>query len=282
MSVVGIDNQLRRSDSGQIDLWIVDENDLSEARAIFTEFTSDSGHTKYQEARSLAVKKREQEQAAELEHRNRTYDRKRLWPGSGFMALGPITKGCIGISVAVSLLSGLGSNPGSIEALFISEYVVTTNNWLARILVGLPEIRHGQIWRLVTPIFIHFGILHLIFNLMWLKDLGAVIEYARGGLVYTLMILVIAAASNFCQFAVNGPLFGGMSGVVYGLFGYVWMKGKFDPGSGMVLHPSTINGMIIWYVLCLTGIVGLVANTAHTVGLVVGMVWGLTEAKLAK
>ena len=71
-----------------------------------------------------------------------------------------------------------------------------------------------------------------------------------------------------------GPVFGGMSGVVYGLLGYVWIRGKFDPGSGLYLHSYTVTMMIIWFVACLTGVLGPIANTAHAAGLVMGMAWG--------
>ena len=43
--------------------------------------------------------------------------------------------------------------------------------------------------------------------------------------------------------------YGGMSGVVYALFGYLWMKGQVDPEPGMVLHPSTVRVMLLWLVL---------------------------------
>ncbi|HWI58437.1 MAG TPA: rhomboid family intramembrane serine protease [Bacillota bacterium] len=65
-----------------------------------------------------------------------------------------------------------------------------------------------------------------------------------------------------------------MSGVVYGLLGYIWMRSKFDAGSGLFLHSSTVTMMLIWLVACYTGLLGPIANTAHTVGLLLGMGWG--------
>jgi len=95
------------------------------------------------------------------------------------------------------------------------------------------------------------------------------------------MVLAIAIPSNLAQYAVSGPTFGGMSGVVYGLLGYIWIRGKFDPGAGLRLHPSTVTMMIAWYFLCWTGWVGPVANTIHTVGLLIGMGWGWLAARAA-
>ena len=158
--------------------------------------------------------------------------------------------------------------------LFITEYDII-GNWDR----SLPEIRGGEIWRLFTPMFIHFGPIHLICNMLWLRDLGSMVEGRQSSLHLAILTLVIAACSNVAQFYIGGaPNFGGMSGVVYGLLGYVWMRGKFDPGSGLFLHPSTVIMMIIWFFACYTGLLGPIANTAHAVGLVMGMAWGYVSS----
>jgi GlpG protein len=95
-----------------------------------------------------------------------------------------------------------------------------------------------------------------------------------------MLVLVIAAASNMGQFLMSGPLFGGMSGVVYGLLGYTWIRGKYDPSSGLFVHPQTVTLMIVWFFVCLVGLVGHVANTAHGVGFAVGITWGFISAKI--
>ena len=87
-------------------------------------------------------------------------------------------------------------------------------------------------------------------------------------------VLVIAVLSNLAQYYISGPYFCGISGVVYGLFGYIWMKGKFDPASGFYLHPQTVMMMLIFFVLCLTQLIPGIANTVHGVGLAVGVAWG--------
>jgi membrane associated rhomboid family serine protease len=138
----------------------------------------------------------------------------------------------------------------------------------------LPEVRRGELWRLITPIFIHFSWMHILFNMLWLKDLGSMIEARQGSGFLTIMVLVTAIASNLAQFLAVGPDFGGMSGVVYALMGYIWIRGKLDPGSGLFLHPSTVMMMIIWFFVCWTGAVGHVANFAHAGGLLAGMAWG--------
>jgi GlpG protein len=89
-----------------------------------------------------------------------------------------------------------------------------------------------------------------------------------------IMVVVIAVCSNLAEFYIgHTPAFGGMSGVVYGLFGYIWLRGKFDPASGLFLHPTTVVMMIVWFFICLTGYLRA-ANIIHAVGLGMGLAWG--------
>jgi hypothetical protein len=59
-----------------------------------------------------------------------------------------------------------------------------------------------------------------------------------------------------------------------GLFGFIWMRGKLDPASGLRLNQADIVMMVGWFFLCLIGIIPHVANGAHGFGLVMGMIWG--------
>jgi GlpG protein len=134
---------------------------------------------------------------------------------------------------------------------------------------------HGEVWRLVTPIFIHFSILHILFNMLWLRDLGSMIEGRQSSLHLLVLVIAIGIISNLAQFySSHSFMFGGMSGVIYGLLGYIWMRGKFDPASGLFVHSSTVSMMIIWFFLCLFGVIPHVANAAHGAGLVLGIAWG--------
>jgi GlpG protein len=70
-----------------------------------------------------------------------------------------------------------------------------------------------------------------------------------------------------------------MSGVDYGLLGFLWIRGKYDPRAGFELNPGSVKMMLIWLVLCYTGLMGSIANMAHTVGLLTGMAWGYYTAR---
>jgi GlpG protein len=146
----------------------------------------------------------------------------------------------------------------------------------------LADIKAWQVWRLVTPIFLHFGAMHLVMNMFAFYYFGNFIESRRGPIMMGVLVLLIAIFSTAMQYqfdADQSPVFGGMSGVIFGLFGYLWAKTLLDPTAGMNLQPSTIFMMMFWFVLCFTG-VGIfsnIANIAHAAGLVGGGFLGVVS-----
>jgi membrane associated rhomboid family serine protease len=146
---------------------------------------------------------------------------------------------------------------------------------------ALADIRSGQVWRLFTPMFMHFGYMHIIFNMWWLWSLGALIEIRYRPGRYLLLVLGVALVSNLAQAMLAGTNFGGMSGVNYGLFGFLFLHGRFHPSPSFRLDRQTIVFMLAWLVLCFTGVFGPIANWAHTVGFLAGAGTGFTQAMLA-
>jgi GlpG protein len=139
---------------------------------------------------------------------------------------------------------------------------------------------NGQYWRLVTPAFLHFGWLHIVFNSLWLWELGGKVERVMGHMNMFLLFLVIAMVSNASQFVFGGPgLFGGMSGVVYGLLGFSWVAPLLHPAWRIQPSPTLMLFMVGWLVVCMVGLVeglgfGAIANAAHLGGLLCGAVLG--------
>lgn len=143
-----------------------------------------------------------------------------------------------------------------------------------------------EFWRLITPIFLHFDIFHLSFNGVLLWEFGRRIEPLAGSKTMVVMVLVIAIISNSGQYLWSGPsLFGGMSGVVYGLLGYVWMRNKVAPRPILALPNGLLVFMLVWLFVGMTGLIdllmsGSIANAAHAAGLVSGMVLGIWSGKV--
>lgn len=185
-------------------------------------------------------------------------------------------------------LSGLKMGPVSKFLLFFSIALFFTRfkpevfqNILSLFFFNTPQgapfesLKQGELWRLVTPIFLHFNFFHILFNGMWIKELGKIIENEKGSPMFLSFTLVVAIFSNTLQYLASGPQFGGLSGLVYGLLGYLWVYGSLREGEGFRLPKRDVTLMVGWYFLCLTGLIGNIANIAHGAGLAAGMFWGL-------
>lgn len=142
----------------------------------------------------------------------------------------------------------------------------------------------GHYYQILSPIFLHFGLLHLVFNALWLSLLGSKIETHEGSLHFLLIVLISGVASNMTQYYWSGSIyFGGLSGVIYALLGYIWIKHKIVPHTFAPLPNGLMGFMVGWLVLCMTGVLELalgigVANAAHLSGLVSGLLIGLVFA----
>ncbi|VVN43314.1 Rhomboid protease GlpG [Pseudomonas fluorescens] len=139
----------------------------------------------------------------------------------------------------------------------------------------------GQWWRLVTPMLIHFGILHLAMNGMWYWELGRRIESRQGSINLIGLTLLFSLVSNYAQFAWSGAtLFGGLSGVLYGLLGHCWIFQLLSPNPAYRLPRGVLAMMLIWLLVCMSGLIsvigfGEIANAAHVSGLLIGCFTGL-------
>lgn len=271
--VQGVENEVEADAPQGWAVWIHSEDELERAAKLLAEFRADPANPRYRltaagadELRALA----EKERAA---YARKSASGREIVQTLHAGGLGLVPLVLIIISAVVFLLQ---QSPGTAAGVHRWLYMVNvqSDGEFVRWMPGLTEIRAGEIWRLFTPMFLHFGIAHILFNLFWLRELGRMIELRQGSWFLTLLVLTIAATSNFGQYLRGGPMFGGMSGVVFGLFGYVWMRAKFTPWSGYVIHPTTVMMQLLWLGVCFTGLVGPIANTCHTVGLAVGVAWG--------
>jgi GlpG protein len=251
------------------DVWVFDEDRVATAREQLTAFLAMPDDTRFDTAkghqpcgtRRFFRLSTPSDHARSIDVRTEIFHRRRLSPV-------PVTWLCIAVSVAVMLLAHVPAWTPVISKLYFSGYFGTT----------FPEIRAGQVWRLVTPIFLHGGLLHLLFNMVWLYQLGGQIEAQESSRYFAVMVLVLAIFCNTGQYLVSGPLFVGMSGVVYGLLGYIWMMTQFQMATRYILSQQTVMFMLVWLGLCLVGIIPHVANTEHVLGLLLGVAWGFMRS----
>lgn len=163
--------------------------------------------------------------------------------------------------------------------------VMGTQLALSTFSYGLEQLHY---WRAFTPVFLHFGFFHILFNGLWVWEFGRRIELHFGGAFLILAILITGILSNFTQYIWQGPsLFGGLSGVLYALLGFLWVYNRFRPHRITTLPPGIIGFMLFWMVLGMSGAVNLfidgsVANAAHFGGLVSGILLALVSVRLVR
>lgn len=261
-------------------IWVHHEDKIPQAKQELDSYLENPTDPRYQGAVRSAQTIRRETEILDRRYRKNVRDVAGEWNHPPLNRR-PLTTALIAISVVVFLLENSPYRGITLNTLTFSKIVV--DEFGRPHSLGFDSILHGEVWRLITPIFIHFGILHILFNMWMLWQLGLLVEYRRGTKALAVLVLVTAIASNVGQFAYNlsdGPsfsMFGGMSGVVYGIFGYVWMKGRQEPEQGMILDPRTVQIMLFWLVLCFTGAVGNIANAAHVVGMLAGIMLGLAR-----
>lgn len=141
----------------------------------------------------------------------------------------------------------------------------------------------GQVWRLLTPDLLHFSVMHLVFNAVMLWFLGSQIEALDGRRHIVGLILLTSLGANVPQYLIFGPLFGGLSGVVYGVLGYVWMANQWRPR--FQFPPALMTVAVVWLLIGFTPLTQVLiganmANAAHLGGLLSGVLYGFIVSVL--
>ncbi|MGI9323100.1 MAG: rhomboid family intramembrane serine protease [Pseudomonadales bacterium] len=137
----------------------------------------------------------------------------------------------------------------------------------------------GEWWRLLSPMFLHFGSVHLVFNLLWVWEIGRRIEMVNGWGWLLALTLVSSLAANLAQYLMAElSLFGGMSGVVFGMLGHALVFSRLNPSRSLGLPTGIYIFMLLYLALGFTGLIDLfglsLANGAHLGGLIAGLLTG--------
>ncbi len=256
-------------------IWVYDEDRIQRAAELLAEYVRDPHDTRYDSAADAAREVEKEAARKDAAFRKNYVDVRSRWD-TARAGRQPLTM----LLLAASIIATVATNFGDV-----------TNPWTGRLSIlpitvqggermwddasGLAPTLERQPWRLVTEIFVHLNILHLVFNMSWLITLGTRIEYVCGHWRMLALVLVFAVVSNLAQYFWSGPGGFGMSGVVYGLFGFAWMKSRLERDVRLYVSPTNVVIMIVWLFLCMTGKLGPIGNAAHVVGLCVGMLVGV-------
>ena len=265
----GIANVVEREGDAWV-VWVHSEDDLEQASRLLAGFAGNPNHPRFKYSTRFQ-KQPPPTPSSATNHEGREGDKQENLDLSDTLAsigIGPLTFAVILGCLLIGVVSGFGSNMEILQPLFMTQF--TVNGDFATWVKGLPEIRSAQVWRFVSPSLVHFGILHLLFNMFWFVIMASMVEARERTGKLLLLIVFIGGVSNLGEYLMNGPYFGGISGVLYGLLGYIWMKVRFDPLSGYFLGSNTVTLLMVWFFLCLLGVIPDVANMAHVFGLLSG------------
>ena len=258
MEVQGIEVALR--DGATFAVWVIEDDEVERAKTLLADYQPDETLA----AKAAKIRK-DREQAAK--------PMATAAPRGGSStsaARGTLTMVLIGASILVALATKMGDR----ETEMLHKLLVVPVFREGGSLMVWTVMQWDEPWRLLTPMFLHFGLVHLGFNMFLLFRFGNQIEATHG--TFRLLLLVCAAqiAGSIGQFYVSGPFFGGMSGVNYALFAFVWMQSKYGK-RGYGIESQTTILLMGWLILCATGMVGSVANVCHAMGLAIGLLAGL-------
>lgn len=250
------------SDPQGVALWLADDEQLTFTQAQWQEFVKDPMARKYQQA-SWEIGDRK---SSPLQYASSSSEIK-----TRFLAhSGPFTLLMIAAIVLVYILGMIFPVSEIRQAFYFP--------------IHFAQLAQAP-WRLITPIFLHFSLMHILFNLLWWWEFGGIIERQIGTSKLVIVTIVAAVIPNFMQFWLVGPYFGGLSGVVYALLGYLWLSSKWRPSLGMTLNPMIVIFMLVWlglgFILNVaaqgSALLPQTANWAHLFGLLVGCAQAVFE-----
>lgn len=269
LHTVGIESSEEDSSAGR-QIWIRDEDLVEQAKSEFETFRSDPAASKYLAAEKQSRELAKTEQTERAKRRDRVLTGKDIWSSVG----GPpasrltVTWALIGASVVASLLIGLGPPQpdnwawewgrfGSSSAVVSYVREAAARGEPVENLpftVAFARVLQGQVWRLFTPMFFHFSVMHLVFNMLAFYQLGGQIENRLRAWRYLLLMLFFAgvgvATPALAPLEWGGSInTGGMSAVVYGCFGYILIKTLIEPDSGYRLSAFFAAVLIGWHLI---------------------------------
>src|SRR3989454_9794966 len=139
----------------------------------------------------------------------------------------------------------------------------------------------GRWWTLVTAIYLHGGLLHILFNVLWIRQLGPAVEQLFGPARLAVIFTVSGAVGFLLSNWVGHPFTIGASGAVFGLLGAIVAFGKKRGGTfgAMVLRQYGYMALLMFV---LSYFMRAVNNAAHAGGFAGGLLAGLVVSLAAR
>ncbi|HGJ5857163.1 rhomboid family intramembrane serine protease GlpG [Arsenophonus nasoniae] len=251
MAMQNIVIEIRAEPQGKFfDLWLQDENKFEQAQQELKLFMQDPLNSRYQAA------------SWQTGHIDKKFGYR------NYLTFDYLKKQSGPLTIIVFFL-----------AIFIYIWMLISGNDAVMAYLAWPSsIQYTEIWRIFTPALLHFSLMHILFNLMWWWYLGSQVERQLGTGKLFVITIVSALFSNWGQSLFSGSAFGGLSGVVFSLIGYVWLTGERHPAKGISIPRGLMIFAVLWLFLGYFDIFGMkIANTAHTAGLIIGLLMGLWD-----
>ena len=248
--------QMYPEGEGRVALWLIDAQHQVETEAELNRFLSEPNHKRYQAASWDVAETRK----SQFHYHT-----------PSFLSMikakaGPVTLSIMLLCVVIFALQQLGFNQQIFQMLHFP--ALDGQQW--------------QLWRWLSHAVLHFSVMHIAFNILWWWQLGGDIEKKLGGLKLLQIFAISSALSGAGQYWVEGANFGGLSGVVYALVGYLWVVSTKAPQLGLTIPRQIVGFMLIWLVLGYMQPFMAIANTAHLAGLIAGVGIGWIDSMKSK
>ena len=325
LTVNKVEAQVLRNHEEGWDLWIIDEDAIKNARSLLQTYQADPESPQIQMALAKAKKIQQQlkqEKAERIKRAKKIEVRTQFRDPHSMMAAmqrkNTLTRKIIMLSAfvfgACLVFQGEADDGTNYvrNALETRDSSLPSSFDMSTYKYRFQSIAKGQIWRLLTPVFVHgtgqtlfFDFLHIFFNMYWMYWIGTRIEVQFGLKMYLALFLTTGIASILVPLVVptagllgiaglaGGPVVG-MSGVVFGVIGFGWCKMKTKPSVGILITPFILMFSVGWILFGIVtaqaaagsspdaGIMGDISHLAHLVGFLTGALFAYVHTSLGK
>ena len=264
-------------DENDLNLWVLRDEKIEEAKAYLEKFKSGQSSEIEQQIKEGQKKILEENQKEKEKDKKRKFiDARTSVFTSNKFKLASITGSLLSFSVLVFLIIEVGQARIIFEKLSFTFYSRP----------HFYEISQGEIWRFITPIFLHGSFWHILFNMSVLFQIGPIIENKEKPFFFAILVFLIAFVSNTLFYILVGPGMIGMSGVLFGLIAYGWAYYRVAPNTTQYFPIQTYGrSLVLWSLICfalkMTGLMNI-ANVVHSVGALTGLCLGFLKAFLSK